>query len=178
MSGAKGVVSHSDTSPGSATQIPAHSRYLPLTLSGWKQDLSVWAPGIRLWELGTRMCVLHYCFWQKPKEKNSNHPTSKQDQMPPSTPAPRPLRAQVQTLSTLLPSCFSQGHHPSRTEVSSRLPRHSHQLFSHPCQDPGIQASLHPTPRPSASPFQLVLGSAATSRKLTSSALQVAQGVA
>lgn len=45
-----------------------------------------------------------------------------------------------------LPSCSPQGHHPSSSEVSSRLPGHSHQLFSHPSKDPGVQACPPPFP--------------------------------
>lgn len=77
--------------------------------------------------------------------------------MPLSAPAPCPLGAQVQALSTLLPSCFSWGHHPSRTEVSSRLPRHSYQLFSHPSQASGMQACPHPS-QASRAPIPADLG--------------------
>uniref|UniRef100_A0A9L0SED5 Fc gamma binding protein n=1 Tax=Equus caballus TaxID=9796 RepID=A0A9L0SED5_HORSE len=66
--------------------------------------------------------------------------------MPPSAPVPCP--SGTQALSTLLPSCFPQGHHPSKTEVSSRQPRHSRQLFSCPSRDPGIQARPLPFPEP------------------------------
>lgn len=80
------------------------------------------------------------------QRKESGHQTSKQDRMPPSAPVPCP--SGTQALSTLLPSCFPQGHHPSKTEVSSRQPRHSRQLFSCPSRDPGIQARPLPFPEP------------------------------
>ena len=59
---------------------------------------------------------------------------------------PTPPSPETQAFSTLLPSCFPQGHHPSSSEVSSRFPGHSHQLFSHPSQDPGVRAGPPPFP--------------------------------
>lgn len=124
-------------------------RYLPITHTPVVVlGNSMWVAGDqasanRNWGAArTRMQVLCYCAWQEPKKKICRQLlVSKQDQIPSSTQLPTPPGTSGP--STLLPSCFPQDHHPSKTEAPSRLSGHSHQLFSYP-QAPGIQACPPP----------------------------------
>lgn len=140
--GGGSIVSHW---PRSGAQIPAHPRHFS---RAWTQELDGWGPGgISLWGLGSSQNpdmgpLLLFLAGGKGRDPTIKPANKTEYHVPPLLPHPPGNQAP----STLLPSCFPQGHHPSSSEVSNRLLGHSHQLFSHPSKDPVVQACPPPFP--------------------------------